>query len=56
MNRENKHYTLYIKVKMSDLCLRNKTSLSVFYRGNKIWVQVWVLMNEITSMTITGQF
>ena len=27
------------------LCLRNKTSVTVFYRGNKTWVRVWVLMN-----------
>ena len=25
--------------------LRNKTSVPVFYRGNKIWVRVWVVMN-----------
>jgi len=25
--------------------LRNKTSVPVFYRGNKIWVQVWVHMS-----------
>ena len=25
--------------------LRNKTSVSVFYRGNKIWVRVRVRMN-----------
>ena len=27
--------------------LRNKTSVSVFYRNNKIWVQVWVRMNAL---------
>jgi len=25
--------------------LRNETSVPVFYRDNKIWVQVWVRMN-----------
>jgi len=25
--------------------LRNKTSVHLFYRMNKIWVQVWVRMN-----------
>ena len=25
-------------------CLRNKTSVPMFYRGNKIWVRVWVRM------------
>ena len=24
---------------------RNKTSVPMFYRGNKVWVQVWVGMN-----------
>ena len=28
-----------------ELCLRNKTYVPVFYRGNKTWVPVWVLMN-----------
>ena len=28
--------------------LRNKAYIPVFYRGNKIWVQVRVCMNEIT--------
>jgi len=25
--------------------LRNKTSVPVFYRSNKIWVRVWMRMN-----------
>jgi len=28
--------------------LRNKTSVPVFYRSNKIWVRVWVPMYKIT--------
>jgi len=28
-----------------DIQLRNKTSVPVFYCGNKIWVRVWVRMN-----------
>jgi len=27
--------------------LRNKTSVLVFYRGNKIWVRVRVYMNSL---------
>jgi len=25
--------------------LRNETSVTMFYRGNKTWVRVWVLIN-----------
>jgi len=32
-------------VMIKELCLRNKTSVPVFYIGNKTWVQVWVRMN-----------
>ena len=31
------------------ICLRNKTSVPVFYRGNKVRVRVRVGMNLITS-------
>jgi len=31
------------------MLLKNKKSIPVFYRGNKIWVRVPVRLNEITS-------